>query len=124
MISCKRMILGWLIFLRITISDMRLSRNLALSLAVAISLMATSVPWTLCLACHTTENEPDPICRPTKYSPTTPPLPIACAIATGTLGSEPETNLLRREIEAQRLASVCLNNKLLMYIISVIIEMK
>jgi len=58
---------------------------------VAISFIATSVPCTLCLPCHTTENDPEPICLPTTYSPTTLLRPAACAIAaveSETLDSE------------------------------------
>lgn len=65
MISCKEIMLGWLIRFKMKISDMRLSCNFLLRRSVAISLIATSVPCTLCLPCHTTENDPAPICFPT-----------------------------------------------------------
>lgn len=86
--SCNRMMLGWSIFFNITISDKRLSQSLLLNFSMAISLMATSVPRTRCRPCHTTEYDPDPICRPTTYSPITQPPPTADIGAAGTLAVE------------------------------------
>ena len=67
----RRIMLGWLMVLRISISLNRLSLTLGLRCSLSISLMATTMPDCRCRDSHTTAYEPEPILGPSIYSPTT-----------------------------------------------------